>query len=51
MEPLTAVGLAQNVIGFVSFVWGLIRGYVEIRKNGKVKEVKEFSDVTDSLRE
>ena len=34
MDPLSALGLASNVVQFVNFLWKLLRGFHDIEKSG-----------------
>lgn len=53
MDPLTALGLASNVISFVSFASGLIKGTIEIRASatGCNLDVARLDAVCEQLQD
>lgn len=50
MDPATAFNVAAGVVQFISFAYGISKGIVEIKEAGQLREVKELSEVTGSLR-
>jgi hypothetical protein len=51
MDPITALGLAANIIDFISFSWGIINGTAEIYRsaNGALTENDRIGTVIGDL--
>lgn len=52
MDPLTAIGLASNVLAFVDFASKLIAGSYEVYSSstGSVKETADLTQVVEDVR-
>ena len=49
MDPISAVGIAAAVVGFVDFTWSIIKDYGELRSNGQTVTHSSFEKATSDL--
>ena len=51
MDPISAVGLAVNIITFVDFTWSLVTGTYEVYQSavGTTHELADISTIVDDL--